>query len=629
MNLGNLKIDPVAYGSQGSAILGIRDSGKTYTATVLAERLFEAGIPFTAFDPIGVWRFLRVPGKGRGYPVVVAGGQEGDLPLTPRGAPAIVEAAMRNGVSLIIDLFSLELSKKDWRTIVGDSVRLMLHRNQPYGLRHIFIEEAAEFCPQIIPRDGVSGQVYAEIEKLARMGGNSRLGYTLINQRAEQVNKAVLELCDNLLLHRQKGKNSLLSLTKWLDAGNVRDHRAIIDGLSTLPTGECWAWMAGMDHAELVKVPEKNSLHPDRRVMRGDAEAEPVQAVDVGAFVSQMREALVEVEEEAKANDPRHLRAEIARLTKDLQAARAEQPAIDPAALEEAEQRGYDRAFEMGMNALGAYSSEVLGIHTALKTAMDDFDVLNWNMVDALDGRTDRDKPSIWDDMDALNRLDRRCGKAATTVPAPPPQNSGPKVPKSTLANTDTARPRPAPTMQNVVPEHSGSDVAPSRAESSGGLSPTQRKIIDAVAEMEAVCRTPPPRVLVAMTSGYKNVKSHGFAKALSGLSAAGLVEYPDSGRVTLSGEGRRHAAPCQAPMTHDELRERIAAVLGPTAGKLIKVISSTYPHEIERTEVAAQCGYQNVKSHGFAKTLSRLSSLGLVEYPNSGTVRAADILFP
>jgi hypothetical protein len=41
--LGKLKIDAPAYGSQGNAVLGIRDSGKTYTATEIAEKLFEAG----------------------------------------------------------------------------------------------------------------------------------------------------------------------------------------------------------------------------------------------------------------------------------------------------------------------------------------------------------------------------------------------------------------------------------------------------------------------------------------------------------------------------------------------------------------------------------------------------------
>lgn len=44
IHLGKLKIDPVALGSQGNAVLGIRGSGKTYTATLLAEMMHDHGI---------------------------------------------------------------------------------------------------------------------------------------------------------------------------------------------------------------------------------------------------------------------------------------------------------------------------------------------------------------------------------------------------------------------------------------------------------------------------------------------------------------------------------------------------------------------------------------------------------
>jgi hypothetical protein len=84
--LGALTVDAQAYGNQGNAILGIRDSGKTYTATEIAEHLFDAGVPFITFDPTGAWRFLRVPGlvkgrAGRGYPIVVAGGKSAEWPV--------------------------------------------------------------------------------------------------------------------------------------------------------------------------------------------------------------------------------------------------------------------------------------------------------------------------------------------------------------------------------------------------------------------------------------------------------------------------------------------------------------------------------------------------------------------
>lgn len=295
-DFGQLSIDVAAYGSQGSAVLGIRDSGKTYTATLLAEKLHGAGVPFVAFDPVGVWRYLRVPGPqfapmpGKGIPVVVAGGVDGDIPLDPGTAADIVEAAMAHGISLVIDLFSIELTKADWRRIVRDSVRTLLHSNRRHGLRHIFIEEAAEFIPQKV----TDGLVYAEVEKLARMGGNAGLGYTLINQRAEEVNKAVLELCDNLFLHRQKGRNSLTALGKWLDVGNVSIRKEIVSSMATLPTGQCWAWLAGTPEPVLVKVPKKQSMHPDRRMTRGGLGDATIQAraVDVGQFVATLKALL-------------------------------------------------------------------------------------------------------------------------------------------------------------------------------------------------------------------------------------------------------------------------------------------------------------------------------------------------
>lgn len=316
--LGSLTVDPAEYASHGNAVLGIRGSGKTYTATLIAERLFDAGIPFIAFDPIGVWRHLRVPGAGKGYPIVVAGGKDGDLPLTVAGVPAIVRAAMQGGVSVVLDLFDMNLSKADWRRIVTEAVRTLMHENHAHGLRHVFIEEAAEFIPQK-PIDWV---VYAEIEKMARMGGNSRLGYTLINQRSQEVSKAILELCENVFLHRQRGKNALENMDKWLQVAGAAEQKEIIKSLPDLPQGECWAWLGGDTPTPPthIKVPAKNSAHPDRRVMRGDTSVATAKPVDVGQFVAGMRGQLEAIVEEAKANDPALLRARIKELEKKLAA---------------------------------------------------------------------------------------------------------------------------------------------------------------------------------------------------------------------------------------------------------------------------------------------------------------------
>lgn len=283
IGLGPLRIDAVEFASQGNAILGIRDSGKTYTATKLAEGIFDAGIPFFAFDPIGVWRWMRVPGRGKGYPVVVAGGKLPDLPLTVDNVVDLTRQAMRAGVSVIFDLFDVNLSKADWRRIVTAAVRTMLH--EPHGLRHVFLEEAAEFIPQR-PIDFI---VYAEIEKLARMGRNQGLGFTLINQRAQEVSKAILELCENVFLHRQRGRHAIDSLDKWLAATETKERARIKTSLPDMPRGRCWAWLGGdvPQPPLLIAVPEKNSRHPDARAVWG-TNAPRVRPVDVGSFIARM-----------------------------------------------------------------------------------------------------------------------------------------------------------------------------------------------------------------------------------------------------------------------------------------------------------------------------------------------------
>ena len=286
----DLAVDAVEYASRANAILGIRDSGKTYTGTLIAEQLFGASIPFFAFDPIGRWRFLRLPGKGpgaKGFPIVVAGGAAPDLPLTPENAPELIRAAMRSGISMVIDLYSVSLSKKDWRSIVRQCFEVILYENEGHGLRHLFLEEAGEFIPQKV-FDTVT---YAAIEKTTRMGGNVGVGVTLINPRAEGVNKEVLELCENLLLHRQSGKNSLTSLEKWLNVANVRPPKEITNSLADLPTGQCWAWFKEIGRPQLIEIAAKQSFDANRRDMarvKGAAAA----GVDVSAFVAKMKAAL-------------------------------------------------------------------------------------------------------------------------------------------------------------------------------------------------------------------------------------------------------------------------------------------------------------------------------------------------
>lgn len=66
-----------------SPILAKRGAGKTYTALVLVEELLGAGAQVVVADPVGVWWGPRAAANGKdpGLPIVVMGGDHGDVPL--------------------------------------------------------------------------------------------------------------------------------------------------------------------------------------------------------------------------------------------------------------------------------------------------------------------------------------------------------------------------------------------------------------------------------------------------------------------------------------------------------------------------------------------------------------------
>lgn len=83
---------PIDYAGQGNAILSIRDAGKTYTAMKASEELLDAGIPIVAYDPVGVWKSLKIgTGKHKGYPIVVAGGEGSDIRLTANNTLELIK----------------------------------------------------------------------------------------------------------------------------------------------------------------------------------------------------------------------------------------------------------------------------------------------------------------------------------------------------------------------------------------------------------------------------------------------------------------------------------------------------------------------------------------------------------
>lgn len=322
IHIGSVKIPVLDYAVSCNAILGIRDSGKTVTAKGIAEQLIEHSVPIMVFDAVGKWRWMKVPGpkNGKAYKVVVAGGRAPDLPLTMHSVAQIVRSAMKERIPLIIDLYDPKLSKADWRSIVQQAIRIVHYEAE--NPIHVFLEEAAEYVPQRVQ----DGATYAEVEKLARMGGNASVGITLINQRSQEVNKAVLDLSHNLILGCQIGNKAIEAVEKWVDRLAPETAKEVTHSLPKLKSGEAWVWTrSSPDEPSREQLPMCRSLHPDRRTP--EVVLKSAKPVDISEFVSSLSALIPKVIEEAKANDPAELKREIARLKKELAAKPESKPA--------------------------------------------------------------------------------------------------------------------------------------------------------------------------------------------------------------------------------------------------------------------------------------------------------------
>ncbi len=82
---------PVEAVTQTFAVLAKRGVGKNYTALVLVEEMLKHGHQVVVVDPVGVSWGLRAAADGQrpGLPIVILGGDHGDVPLHTTSGPIV------------------------------------------------------------------------------------------------------------------------------------------------------------------------------------------------------------------------------------------------------------------------------------------------------------------------------------------------------------------------------------------------------------------------------------------------------------------------------------------------------------------------------------------------------------
>lgn len=589
------KFDPPAEILAGgvTGVIGRRGTGKSGYVKRCLEELSRVGIPFVAFDPAGVLWGIRssADGKSEGYPVLVIGGNNGDIPLDKDKGAALAHKVVELNISVVIDISAY--GAETYRTFVTAFCNTLFQINDT--LRHIVLEEAPDLVPQRLYPD--QKKCYAAVERLVRVGRNKDLGVTLVSQRAATVNKDVLSQLSCLVVFGLISPQDRKALREWVEANaDAAMLKEFYDGLASLKTREAWAWWPDREMFKRFRTTDMVSFHPDKSNLRrrGLVGMRPVYT-DMKAVATRLAESLkIPVIDEkdlsamnAALNAARHeaetLRKRLA--AADDGAARASAANL-AAALAATERETRARAVRIVATLKNARTGSVLGLGHALDTAIGEAE----GMLAA--------RPAV-----------PPVGFVAPTRPATP----GP------VTWDGPANPASSRDLPSLLSEEGAKNPA--------RTGPGQR-VLKTIKRLNLLGMHRPSRDRVAVWAGY-TPGTGTISTVFSRLKGGGYIGFEGAG-VFLTPVGEQEAGEVE-PITgvaelHATVQESVRRTKYAASWRVLDHLIKAYPAIVDRAILAEATGY-TPDTGTFSTVLSRLRGMGLAERADGGE-KATEILF-
>lgn len=460
---------PDAALAQHIAILGKTGSGKTYAAKGVVENILRDGGRACVIDPTGAWHGLRssASGKSAGFPVVIFGGAHADLPLGGAHGEAIAEIIGTASTPAIIDTSLMKVGERT--RFFADFADALVRKNK--GPLHLIVDEAHLFAPQGKVNDPQSGAMLHAANNLVSLGRSRGLRIILITQRPAKLHKDSLTQVETLVALRLIAPQDRKAVEEWIkDNADEKKGREIIESLATLPTGQGWVWAPEIGLLERVTFPKIKTFDTSRAPEGGEAGTGPVLApIDRDAIEKRLQT----VAADALANDPKALKAEVAKLKREL-ASKPTTTVADPVA----EKRGYELGLAEGLSRGESRAKAALAaVESRLKDAL--------------------------------------------------------AVAGASIESLDSPAPAPLTRRQVAAPPVRAVRTASPLPKANGQFSGPQHRVLRALAMWKALGHPHPSREMVAAASGY-SPSSGGFNNLLGGLATAGAIGKPMPGHLEL-----------------------------------------------------------------------------------------------
>lgn len=618
---------PPAVLLQHLGILGKTGRGKTTTAKVCVEQVYDEGSRACILDPIKSdwWGITSsADGKRAGLPFYILGGDHGHLPLASNSGKAIADLVAQGQLRhTIIDMANFEPGGQ-MRWFSDFAPRLMQRMK---GVLYLVIEEAHLFAPKERAGMGHENMSIHWAKMLATAGRTKGIRLIVLSQRTQAVHNALLGSLDSMIVHGMTAPADMEPVIKWLKA-NTKDKGLLarIEGsLSGLKTGTGWVCSSEAGIFALQKFPLART-YDNTRTPEDDSELANVKTAPVD--LDALRRILGKAAAEAEAADPVLLRKRVA----ELEALLAREKAVIPVSSQEID--GHRR---QGME-IGQEAGFRKGYLEALEACRGVADGLFRPIHEALE--------------EAQGNHQARLGALLAALPKAPPHRAA-RVLTSSIRPAGRILPVPlSMDAQKAIQERSQRDPGAPDAIALGGnqlLTKEEHdklfmdtmndgvalnnmahpygglagRILAALRWVEDRGMDSAPRAIVAALAGSSSTKGH-TARVMGELKTEGLVTYEPPGELTLTEAGRRVAP---APPNYIKPLEAWLAVAKGLQKEILLTMADHHPHPFTRAALAQKMGKSEV-GH-FARVLGELKTMGAVYAPAKGSLALSRYVMP
>lgn len=565
------------------SLLGNRGSGKSNAAFVLIEGLLSAEVPVIVLDYVGIYWSLRLDESGKHpspFQIPVLGGTHGDITLVPSTGAVVADALARSHASAVLDVS--HMSKGDRGRFATDFAETFFRTKKNYpGPVQIWLEESQRFVPQKL----FTGQerMLGAFEEIAEVGRNYGIGLGLISQRPQKINKDVLNLSDVMIALRMNGVLERKAIAEWVQEKDADGRDAVKDELPGLERGQAIVWSPSVFNTYGTFRLKKRSTYDVNATPLSVRKAVKIKSLDLAELESAMGSAV----EEAKANDPRVLKARIVELEKQI--------------ANGAVTRGYatNGATRQDLKVVAEIKKQVDRSEKAiakLEVAQEHFKETCLAKLDFARDRLAQAQQVVTSEMGGLRALIKQNGATMVISSNGATKASSPRF-------HDPGR---GPRQAQVI----------AGADSGTTLSRCARAILCVLAVRGTATDSQ-----ISALSGYRKTSSS-FANGLSELRTQGLIDgTPD--RRTITESGHNVAGPQEPLPTGPALLGYWTSRLSRAEATMLEVVF--HERTVSREKLSAQSGY-SITSSSFANALSGLRTLDLIEGSPGGDVSIARV---